>query len=53
MGVPRDRLHDTLLMLNLLNVGETGSTAAEKHRILESNAKLDQPSLLYDVLTSE
>lgn len=40
---PRERLNHVLLTLNFLNVNETGSTAAEKHWILERTARLKQP----------
>ena len=50
---PRDRLHNALLTLNFLNANEEGTTAAERHWIIEKTAELNQPIYFKDVLTSE
>jgi hypothetical protein len=39
MRFPRDRLNNASLTLHFLNANETGSTAAEKHWILERTAE--------------
>ncbi|KAL6055503.1 hypothetical protein STEG23_020485, partial [Scotinomys teguina] len=50
---PRNRLHNALLTLNFLNANEKGTTAAERHWIIEKTAELNQPIYFKDVLTSE
>lgn len=34
---PRDRLNNALLTLNFLNVGQEGTTAAQRHWVMEKN----------------
>ncbi|KAL6038422.1 hypothetical protein STEG23_016128, partial [Scotinomys teguina] len=50
---PRNRLHNALLTFNFLNANEKGTTAAERHWIIEKTAELNQPIYFKDVLTSE
>lgn len=40
MEFPKDRLNNTLLALNILNVNETVSMTAKAHLIVENTAKL-------------
>ena len=49
----RNRLHNTLLTLNFLNTNEKGTTAAERHWIIEKSSELNQPVYFKDVLTSQ
>ena len=50
---PRNRLHNALLTLNFLNANEKGTTAVERHWIVEKTTELDQLIDFKDVLTSE
>ena len=50
---PRNRLHNALLTLNFLNANEKGTTAAERHWIMEKTSELNQPVYFKDVLTSQ
>ena len=52
-NAPRNRLHNGLLTLNLLNANEKGTTAAERHCIIEKSSELNQPVYFKDVLTSQ
>ena len=52
-NAPRNRLHNALLTLNFLNANEKGTTAAERHWIMEKSAELNQPVYIKDVLTSQ
>ena len=53
INTPRNILHNALLTLNFLNVNEKGTTAAEKHWIVEKTTELNQPIYFKDVLTSQ
>ena len=50
---PKDRLNNALLTLNFLNTNEEGTTAAERHWIIEKTMELNQPIYFKGVLTSE
>ena len=50
-NTPRNRLHNALLTLNFLNTNEKGTTAAERHWIIEKSSELNQPVYFKDVLT--
>ena len=39
--------------MNFLNANEKGTTAAERHWIMEKSAELNQPVYIKDVLTSQ
>ena len=52
-NAPRNRLHNALLTLNFLNANEKGTTAAERHWIMEKSAELNQLVYIKDVLTSQ
>ena len=49
---PRDKLHNALLTLNFLNANEEGTTAAERHWIIEKIMELNQPIYFKDVVTN-
>lgn len=40
---PTDRLNNALLTLKFLNIGEKGTAAAERQRVIENTKDLDQP----------
>ena len=46
-------MHNALLTLNFLNANEKGTTAVERHWIVERNTELNQSVYFKDVLTSE
>ena len=50
---PRNRLHNALLTLNFLKTNEKGTTAAERHWIMEKSVELNQLVYIKDVLTSQ
>ena len=50
---PRGSLNNALLTLNFLNVGEKGTTAAERHWVIEKTEDLGQPIYHEAVLTLE
>ena len=52
-NAPRNRLHNALLTLNFLNANEKGTTAAERHWIMEKTSELNQLVYFKDVLTSQ
>ena len=52
-NTPRNRLHNALLTFNFLNFNKKGTTAAERHWIMEKSAELNQPVYIKDVLTSQ
>ena len=52
-NTPRNRLHNALLTLNFLNDNERGTTAAERHWIIEKTSELYQSLYFKDVLTSQ
>ena len=52
-NTPRNRLYNALLILNFLSANEKGTTATERHWILEKSAELNQPIYFKDVLTSQ
>ena len=49
----RNRFHNALLTLNFLNANEKGTTASERHWIMEKTSELNQPVYFEDVLTSQ
>ena len=50
-NTPRNRLHNALLTLDFLNVNEKGTTAAERHWIIEKTTEFNQLIYFKDVLT--
>ena len=54
INTPRNRYHNALLTLNSLNANEKGTTAAERHWIVDKKTtELNQPIYFKDVLISE
>ena len=47
----RNRLDNALLTLNYFNANEKGTTAAERHWIIEQSSELNQPFYFKDMLT--
>ena len=52
-NTPRNRLHNALLTLNFLKANEKGTTAAERHWILEKSSELNQSIYFKDMLISQ
>jgi hypothetical protein len=52
-GIPKDRLHSTLLILKFLNANEQNTTASERHWIVERTIELNQPVYIKNFLTTE
>ena len=48
----RNRLYSALLTLNFLSANEKGTTAAERHWIIEKSSDLNQPVYFKDVSPS-
>lgn len=44
-------MNNTLLTLNFLNIGEKGTTASERHWVIEKTEEVGQPIDYKDVLT--
>ena len=53
-NTPRNSLHNDLLTLNFLNANENGTTAAERHWIMEKKtSELNQPVYFKDMQISQ
>ena len=52
-NTPGNTLHNALLILNFLNTNKKGTTAAERHQIIEKKSELNQLVYFKDVLTLE
>ncbi|CAO2626045.1 Gag-Pro-Pol polyprotein [Lemmus lemmus] len=52
-NIPRNRLHSVVLTLDFLNANEKGTTAAERHWIIQKSSELNQRVYFKDVLTSQ